>query len=159
MDKKVLWTNLVGEMQVGPKDVYWDLRDIHMRNWSLQIHRKDSDFPLKLSFAYRVEKSWIPNPGNPITITAIGDRDKLNVSVLEGLKKRLLSIDCKRHKFHLEPFSQSISTLPPVDKEEMERVMIFGVSKKAINFILEALSDINERKATEKEASRKQKKK
>ena len=106
-----------------------------------------------------MEKSWIPNLGNPITVAAVGDRQKLNVSVLEGHEERLLSIDCKRHIFHREPFLQSISTLPPADNEEMERVITSGVSKKAINFILEALSDINEREATEKEASRKQKKK
>ena len=106
-----------------------------------------------------MEKTWIPNPKNRITVAAIGDQDKLNVSVLEGLEERLLSIDCKRHIFHREPFSQSISTLPHADKEKMERVMISRVSKKAINFILEALSDMNEREATENEASRKQKKK
>ena len=106
-----------------------------------------------------MEKSGIPNPENRITVAAIGDRDKLNVSVLEGLEERLLSIDCKRHIFHREPFSQSISTLPHADKEEMERVMISRVSKKAINFILEALSDMNEREATKNEALRKQKKK
>ena len=108
---------------------------------------------------YRVEKSWIPNPGNPITVAAIGDRDKLNILVLEGLEERVLSIDCKRHIYHREPFTQSISTLPQADKEEMERVMTSGVLKKAINFILEALSDINERDVAEREASRRNMKK
>jgi hypothetical protein len=159
MDKEVLWTDLVGDMQVAPKGVLWDIRDIHLRHWSLQVHRRDNESPLKLTFAYRVDKSWIPNPGNPITMDAIGDRDKLNVTVLEGLEERILSIDCKRHRFHMEPFTQSISTLPPADKEDMERMMGSGVSKKAINFIIEAIGDINAREASEKEALRKQKKK
>jgi hypothetical protein len=159
MDKEVLWTDLVGDMQVAPKGVLWDIRDTHLRHWSLQVHRRDNESPLKLTFVYRVDKSWIPNPGNPITMAAIGDRDKLNVTVLERLEERILSIDCKRHRFHMEPFTQSISTLPPADKEDMERVMVSGVSKKAINFIIEAIGDINAREASEKEALRKQKKK
>ena len=159
MDKEVLWTDLVGELQVGPKGLYWDLRDAHLRHWSLLIHRKDRASPLKLTFAYRVDKSWIPNLGNPITLAVVGDRDRINVSVLEGVEERILSIDCKRHRFHMEPFSKSISSLSSEDKEEIERVMVSGVSKKAINFILETLGDINAREATEKEASRKQKKK
>ena len=159
MDKEVLWTDLVAELQVGPRGLYWDLRDSHLRHWSLQVYRKDRASPLKLTFAYRVDKTWIPNPGNPITVAAVGDQDRLNVSVLEGLEERIISIDCKRHRFHMEPFLESVSSLPSEDKEEIERVMVSGVSKKAINFILETLGDINAREATEKEASRKQKKK
>ena len=159
MEKEVLWTDLVGDIQVGPKGVHWELRDTHLRHWSLQVHRKDNESPLKLTFAYRVDKSWIPNPGNAITSAAIGDSDRLNVSVVEGLETRILSIDCKRHRFHMEPFTQSISTLPTADKEDMERVMGSGISKKAINFILEAIGDINAREAAEKEVLKKQKKK
>jgi len=158
MDKEVLWTDLVGDKQVGPKGVFWDIRDTHLRHWSLQVHRVDNESPLKLTFAFRVDKSWIPNPGNEITLAAIGDRDKLNVTVLEGLEERVLSIDCKRHRFHMEPFTQSISTLPPADKEEMERVMDTGVSKKGINFILESIGDINVREECEREEQRKKKK-
>ena len=153
-----MWTDLVGEKQVGPKGVYWDVKDTVMRHWSFQVYRKDGDGPLLLTFAYRVDKAWIPSPLTPI-LEAVGDRDKLNVSVRDRGEERLLVIDYKRHRFHSEPFSQSISTLPPADKEEMERVLTSGVSKKAINFILEALSDINEREAAELKASRKQKKK
>jgi hypothetical protein len=159
MDKEVLWTDLVGKMEIGQTGVYWELKDTHLRHWSLQVHRRDKESPLKLTFAYMIDKNWIPNPGNVITLASVGDRDQLNVSVLEGLEERTLSIDCKRHRFHLEPFTQSIQMLPPADKEEMERVMVSGVSKKAINFLLEAIGDINSREANEREALRKQKKK
>jgi len=159
MDKEVLWTDLVGNMELGQKGVYWELKDTHLRHWSLQVHRRDNESPLKLTFAYRVDKNWIPNPGNEITLATVGDRDQLNVSVLEGMEERILSIDCKRHRFHLEPFTQSIEMLPPADKEEMERVMVSGVSNKAINFLLEAIGDINAREANEREALRKQRKK
>jgi len=159
MDKEVLWTDLVGNMEVGQKGVYWELKDTQMRHWSLQVQRRDNESPLKLTFAYRIDKNWIPNPGNAITLASVGDRDQLNVTVLEGLEERVLSIDCKRHRFHLEPFTKSIEMLPPADKEEMERMMVSGVSKKAINFLLEAIGDINHREANEREAVMKQKKK
>ena len=152
MDKEVFWTDLVGEMKTGPKGVYWEVRDNHLRNWSLQVHRKDNDSPLKLTFAYRVDKTWIPNPGNPIFGASNGDRDKLNITVLEGVEERVLSVDCKKHKFHLSPFTGSVWDLPHADKVEMERVLTSGVSKKGINFIVEALDDLNERFYAEKEA-------
>jgi hypothetical protein len=159
MDKEVLWTDLVGNMEVGQKGVYWELKDTQLRHWSLEVHRRDNESPLKLTFAYRIGKNWIPNPRNAITLASVGDRDQLNVSVLEGLEERTLSIDCKRHRFHLEPFTKSIEMLPLADKEEMERMMVSGVSKKAINFLLEAIGDINHREANEREALKKQKKK
>jgi hypothetical protein len=159
MDKEVLWTDLVGNMEVGQKGVYWELKDTHLRHWSLHVQRRDNESPLKLTFAYMIDKNWIPNPGNAITLASVGDRDHLNVTVLEGLEERVLSIDCKRHRFHLEPFTKSIEMLPPAEREEMERMMVSGVSKKAINFLLEAIGDINQREANEREALRKQKKK
>lgn len=159
MEKEVLWTDLVGDKEMGPHGVHWAAKDTHMRHWSLEVQRKDNESPLKLTFVHRVEKTWIPSPGNEIISAAIGDNDKLNVSVTEGREQRILCIDSKRHKFHMEPFTQSISTLPPADKEDMERVMGRGVSKKAINFILEAIGEINAREASERDALRKQKKK
>lgn len=57
------------------------------------------------------------------------------------------------------PFLESISSLPSEDKDKIKRVMVFGASKKAINFILKTLGDINAREVAEKEASKKQKKK
>ena len=159
MDKQVLWTDLVGEKRTGKKGVYWEATDTYLKNWSLQVNRKDSDSPYQLSFAYRVNKTWIPSPGNPITLAANGDNDKLNITVREGSEERILAIDPKIHKFHLPPFSTSILPLPHTDKIEMERVLISGASKKGINFILEALGDLNEKEAAEKEASRKEKRK
>jgi len=110
-------------------------------------------------FVYRVDKSWIPNPDNPIKIASVGTRDTLEVAVLEGLEERVISIDCKKHRFHKEPFTESVSSLPSQDRDEIERVMVSGVSKKAINFILETLGEINAREAAEREESRRQKKK
>ena len=157
MEKEVMSTDLVGDKQMGPNGVHLAARDTHMRHWPLKVQRKDNESPQKLTFVYRVEKNWILSPGNEIISAAIGDNDKLNVSVSEGREQRILSIDCKRHKFHMEPFTQSISTLPPADKEDMERVMGRGVPKKAIKIILEAIGEINARKASEKDALRKQK--
>ena len=148
----------MGTLKDGPKGPYWELRDTHLRHWSLQINRKDRTSPLQLTFVYRVDKNWIPNPGNPIKIASVGACDTLNVAVLEGLEERVVSIDCKRHRFHLEPFSESVTSLSSPDKEEIERVMATGVSKKAINFILETLGEINAREATDREESRRQKK-
>ena len=159
MDKEVLWTDLVGERKTGPKGVHWELRAGHLRNWSFQVNRKDNDSPLKLSFAYRVDNTWIPNPGNPITLAAKGDKDKLHITVLEGDEERILSIDCKIHKFHLSPFSGSVWQLPRAEKIEMEKVLTSGVSKNGVNFILETLGDLNEREAADKEALRKEKQK
>lgn len=156
MDKEVLWTDLVGNLKEGPKGPYWELRDSHLKHWSLQIIRKDRASPFLLTFVYRVDKSWIPNPGNPIKLASVGARDTLNVAVLEGVEERVVSIDCKKHRFHLEPFSESVSSLPSQDKEELERVMVSGVSKKAINFILETLGEINAREAADREESRRQ---
>jgi hypothetical protein len=89
----------------------------------------------------------------------VGTRDKLDVSVLEGLEERVLSIDCKKHTFHLDPFLESISSLPLKDKEDIERVMVSGVSKRAINFILDTLGDMNTKIEAEHEASLSKKKK
>lgn len=156
-DKHVLWTDLVGTLKEGAKGPYWELKEEHLKHWSLQINRKDRAF--QLTFVYRVDKSWIPAPNNPIKVASLGARDTLNVAVQEGLEERVVSIDCKKHKFHLEPFSESVFSLPSQDQEEMERVMVSGVSKKAINFILETLGDINAREASNREESRRQKKK
>jgi hypothetical protein len=159
MDKDVLWTDLVGTLKQGAKGPYWELRDSHLKHWSLQIIRKDRASPFMLMFVYRVDKSWIPNPANPIKLASVGVCDTLNVAVVEGLEERVISIDCKKHIFHLEPFSESVLSLPSQDKEEIERVMVSGVSKKAINFILETLGEINAREAADREESRRQKKK
>jgi hypothetical protein len=156
MDREVLWTDFVGTLHEGPNGPLWTLKDSKLKHWSLQIHRKDKTSSLKLIFVYRIDKSWIPNLGNPITIVAVGTRDRLDVSVLEGLEERVLSIDCKKHTFHLEPLSESISSLPSKDREEIEGVIVSGVSKKAINFILETLGDINAKVEAEHKASLKQ---
>ena len=159
MERNVLWTDLVGTLQEGPKGPYWAVKDEQLQHWSLQVHQKDKRSPLQLTFAYRINKSWIPNPGNPIKVAALGTKDRLDVSVHEGLEVRVLSIDCKKHVFHSEPFFESISKLPTKEKEEIEAIMVSGVSKKAINFVLGTLEDINESSKAEQEASRKQKKK
>lgn len=159
MEKEALWTDLVGTLHQGTTGPYWVLKDSQLKNWSLQIHQKDKNSPYKLTFVYRIEKIWIPNPSNPITIATVGTRDKLDVSVLEGLEERVLSIDCKKHTFHLDPFLESISSLPLKDKEDIERVMVSGVSKRAINFILDTLGDMNTKIEAEHEASLSKKKK
>lgn len=106
-----------------------------------------------------MDSSWIPNPRNPITNAHVGARNRLDVLVLEGVEERVLSIDCKKHIFHLEPFNGSIASLPAREKEEIERVMPSGISKKVINFVLETLEDINRREAVELEALKKHKRK
>lgn len=88
MDKEILWTNLVGELQVGTKGLYWDWRTPTWDIGHSKYIAKNRDPPLKLKFSYRVDKSWIPNPRNPITLVAIGDQDQLNVSFLEKLEER-----------------------------------------------------------------------
>ena len=145
MDREVLWTDLVGTLHEGPNGPYWIVKDSHLKHWSLQVHQNNKKSPLQLTFAYRIDKSWIPNPRNSITIAAVGTRDRLDISVQEGLEVRVLFIDCKKHVFHLEPFLVSMSTLPSKDKEDIQTVMVSGVSKKAINFVLESLGDINEK--------------
>ena len=79
--------------------------------------------------------------------------------VHEGREQRILSIDCKIHRFILAPFTGSILELPREDKEKMERVMTTGASKKGINFILEALGNLNEKEAAQREAEKKERKK
>lgn len=130
-----------------------------MQKWSLNINKKNKSSGYDLIFTYKVDKSWIPNPGNPIIIAHVGSRDRLDVSVMEGVEERVLSIDCKKHVFLLVPFYDFIASLPSKEKEEIERVMSSGISKKAINFVLETLEDINSREAATHEESRKQKKK
>ena len=159
MAKEVLWTDIVGTLQQGPKGPYWAVKDSQLKHWSLQVHQRDRRSPFQLTFVYRIEKSWIPNPGNPITIAAVGTKDKLDVSVLEGVEERVLSIDCKKHTFHLEPFLESISSLPSEDKADIEKIIASGVSKRAINFILDTLGDLNAKVEAEYEASTKKKKK
>ena len=154
-----MWTDLVGTLAQGSTCPYWVVKDSQLKHWSLQIHQKDRRSPYQLIFVYRIEKSWIPNPGNPISIAAVGSRDRLDVSVLEGLEERVLSIDSKKHTFHLEPFIESISSLPSKDKEDIERVIGSGASKKAINFILETIGDMNAKMDAEQEAASKKKKK
>ena len=158
-DKQVQWTDLVGEKKTSAKGVIWDVRDTYFKNWSLLVNRKDNDSPYQLSFAYRVKKVWIPSPGNWIILASNGEDGKLNITVHEGREQRILSIDCKIHRFHLAPFKESIFELPPEDKEEMERVMATGASKKGINFLLEALGDLNEKEAAQREADKKERRK
>lgn len=159
MDKVVLWADLVGSMQAGPKGPQWIIRDSHLQKWSLNINKRHKSSGYDLIFTYKVDKSWIPNPLNPITIAHVGSKDRLDVSVMEGVEERVLSIDCKKHVFLLVPFYDSIASLPSKEKEEIEKVMSSGISKKAINFVLETLEDINSREAATREESRKQKKK
>ena len=52
-------------------------------------------------------------------------------------------IDCNKHIFHLESFLKSDSSFPVKNKEEIEWIIIDRVLKKAINFILDMLEDIN----------------
>lgn len=47
MDKEVLWIDLVGNLKEGLKGPYWELRDSHLKHWSLQIHRKDRATPFQ----------------------------------------------------------------------------------------------------------------
>lgn len=158
-DKEVLWTDLVGALQQGPKGPQWVIRDSHLHNWSMQIYKRNIEVGYVLIFLYKVDNSWIPNPGNPITNAHVGARNRLDVSVLEGVEERVLCINCKKHIFHLEPFNGSIASLPAREKEEIEQVMASGISKKAINFVLETLEDINRTEAIELEASKKHKRK
>ena len=159
MDKVVLWTDLVGSLQQGAKGPQWIIRDSHLQKWSLNINKKNKSSGYDLIFTYKVNNSWIPNPGNPITIAHVGARDRLEVSVMEGVEERMLSIDCKKHAFLLVPFYDSIVSLPSKEKEEIEKVMSSGISKRAINFVLETLEDLNSREAATREESRQQKKK
>jgi hypothetical protein len=99
MDKVVLWTDLVGSLQQGAKGPQWIIRDSHLQKWSLNINKKNKSSGYDLIFTYKVNNSWIPNPGNPITIAHVGARDRLEVSVMEGVEERILSIDCKKHPF------------------------------------------------------------
>lgn len=102
-----------------------------------------------LIFVYKVNKSWILNLENTITIAHMGSRDKLDISVIEGVEERVLSIDCKKHVFHLEPFHDSIASLPLKEREDVERVRASTISKKAIKFVFKTLEDINSREAAE----------
>lgn len=159
MDKVVLCTDLVESLQAGTKGLQWLIRGLHLQNWSLQINKKNKASGYDLIIVYNVNKSWIPNPGNPITIAHhVGSKDRLDVSIMEGVEERVISIDCKKHVFHFEPFYDSIASLPSKEKEEIEKVMSSGISKRAINFVLETLEDINSREAAEREESRKRKK-
>ena len=52
----------------------------------------------------------------------MGSRDRLDISVIEGVEERVLSIDCKKHVFHLKSFHDSIASVPLKEREDVERV-------------------------------------
>ena len=155
----MLWTDLVGALQQGPKGPKWIIKDTHLEKWSIQIYKRYKEAGYMLIFLYKVGNTWIPNPANPITSAHVGAKERLDVTVTEGVEQRVLSIDCKKHVFDLEPFTNSLATLPSTDKEEIGRIMKSGISRKAINFVLETLEDLNGREAAKYEALRKQKNK
>ena len=156
-NKDVLWTDLVGNLHQGPKGPQWVIRENHLHNWSLQIYKRYKEGGYLLIFLYKVDNTWIPNPVNPITNAQVGARERLDVTVTEGVEQRVLSIDCNKHIFDITPFNNSLVSLPSTEKEEIDRVMKAGISKKAINFVLETLEDLNRREAAEFEALKKQK--
>lgn len=53
----------------------------------------------------------------------------------------------------MEPFYDSIASLPLKENEEIGRVKSSGISKKSITFVFETLEVINSRETAEREAS------
>lgn len=99
VDKVVLWTYLVWSLQAGPKDPQWLMRDFYLQKWSVQIYKKNKASGYDVIFVYKVDKNWIPNLGNTITIAHVELRERLDVSVIEGVEERVLSIDYKNMLF------------------------------------------------------------
>lgn len=158
--KRAMWTDMVGVLTTRESGPTWLVKATHLREWSIELHRKDISNPYDLFITEKVNEDWIQMPHAIIKGASQETKSSIiELKVLEGVETRTLVLDTNKHVFNKEPFEKSIQGLNEDDRISLMAFLRNGISKRAIVCILGVAEDLTETENREREKVNASKKK